>query len=83
MSLQIIIKMLLGPPSKQIDQDMLKNTYTCIEAILPLFNESSATPEMVRHDMTLIKQLAPDENFSQILVMAVDQPLYDLAKKIQ
>ena len=54
---------------------------TCLEAILPLFHERAATPEMIRHGIELVKKLTLHLNPSQIPVMAVDQPLYDLAKK--
>ena len=54
-----------------------------IAALLPLFRDKAATPEMIRHGMNLIKDVTEHLNPHQVPVMVVDQPLYDLAKKIQ
>lgn len=51
-----------------------------IEALLPLFHEKAATPEMIRHGMELVKKTIDHLNPHQIPVLVVDQPLYDLAK---
>jgi len=54
-----------------------------IEALLPLFHEKAATPEMIRHGMYLVKKTTEHLNPHQVPVFVVDQPLYDLAKKMQ
>lgn len=54
-----------------------------IEALLPLFHEKAATPEMIRHGMELVKKTTEHFNPHQVPVLVVDQPLYDLAKKMQ
>ena len=54
-----------------------------IHAKKQLIHERAATPEMTRHGMELVKKSTLHLNPSQIPVMAVDQPLYDLAKKNQ
>ncbi len=51
-----------------------------IEALLPLFHEKAATPEMIRHGMELVKETTEHLNPHQVPVLVVDQPLYDLAK---
>ena len=55
----------------------------CIETLLPLFHEKAATPGMIRHGMYLVKQLTEYLNPQQLPVLVVDQPLYDIAKKMQ
>ena len=54
-----------------------------IEALLPLFREKAATPEMIPHGMELVKKTTEHLNPHQVPVLVVDQPLYDLAKKMQ
>lgn len=54
-----------------------------IEALLPLFHEKAASPGMIRHGMNLVKQITDHLNPQQIPVLVVDQPLYDIAKKMQ
>ncbi len=53
---------------------------TCM---LPLFYESSSNPGMVKHGMEIVSQVVQFLNPGQIPVMAVDQPLYAIAKKLQ
>lgn len=53
------------------------------EALLPLFHEKAATPEMIRHGMKVVKETTEHLNPHQVPVLVVDQPLYDLAKKMQ
>ena len=55
----------------------------CIEALLPLFHEKAATPEMIRHGMELVKKTTEHINPHQAPVLVVDQPLYGLAKKMK
>lgn len=54
-----------------------------IEALLPLFHEKASTPEMIRHGMKIVKDVTEHLNPHQVPVLVVDQPLYDLAKKVQ
>ena len=54
-----------------------------ISALLPLFFEKAATIPMIHHGMTILKQLTAKCNPGQIPVMAVDQPLFALAKYVQ
>jgi len=63
--------------------DVVGQPEKSIEALLPLFHEKAATPEMIRHGMELVKKTTEHLNPQQVPVMVVDQPLYDLAKKMQ
>ncbi len=55
----------------------------CFNSLLPLFYESAHTVAMIKHGMTVIKQATHFVNPGQTVVMAVDQPLYALAKQVQ
>ncbi len=55
----------------------------CATCMLPLFYESSSNPGMVKHGMEIVSQVVQFLNPGQIPVMAVDQPLYGIAKKLQ
>ena len=63
--------------------DAVGATEKCIEAMLPLFRDKAATPKMIRHGMDLIKKTTEFLNPQQIPIMVVDQPLFDIAKKMQ
>ena len=52
-------------------------------ALLPLFLESAHTVAMVRHGMTVVKDVIQHINPGQTPVIAMDQPLFALAKQIQ
>ena len=54
-----------------------------ITQLLPLFTEKAATFSMVKHSMNIIRQSTIFLNPGQIPVMAVDAPLFRLAKLIQ
>lgn len=54
-----------------------------ITSLLPLFYEKAATPAMVKHGMDVLRQSITFLNPGQIPVMAVDQPLFALAKLVQ
>lgn len=54
-----------------------------ILALLPLFYKKAATPAMIRHGMNVLKQAITFLNPSQIPVIALDQPLFALAKMVQ
>ena len=60
------------PPTHQID----------IIALLPLFLESAHTVAMVRHGMSVVKDAIQHVNPGQTPVIAMDQPLFALAKQI-
>ena len=51
--------------------------------MLPLFQEEAKSTAMIRHSMTIIQECVSFLNPGQIPVMACDQPLYAIAKKIQ
>ena len=63
--------------------DSTKATNPCIEALLPLFRNKAATPEMIKHGMEIVQKNTRFLNPVQIPVIAMDQPLYELAKKLQ
>ncbi len=63
--------------------DAVGSTEKCIEAMLPLFRDKAATPKMIRHGMYLVKKTTEFLNSEQIPIMVVDQPLFDIAKKMQ
>lgn len=52
-------------------------------SLLPLFNESSSSPAMLKHAMEKIKEITTFLNPGQIPVICVDQPLLVLYKCIQ
>ena len=54
-----------------------------ISQLLPLFTEKAATHAMVKHGMNVIRQSTLFLNPGQIPLMAVDEPLFALAKHIQ
>ena len=51
--------------------------------MLPLFTEGSKSVAIIMHAMWLIKQSINSLNPGQIPVVALDQPLYTIAKKVQ
>ena len=64
-----------------------QDSHTQVEAVntqlLPLFNEAAATPSMIKHGMNIIRESTQFLNPGQIPVIALDAPLYALAKFIQ
>ena len=52
-------------------------------SLLPLFEEEAASVTMIRHSIDVVTQAVRFLNPNQIPVLACDQPLYALAKKIQ
>jgi len=52
-------------------------------ALLPLFRDEAKSPAMIRHSMDIIRKNVELINPGQTPVIALDQPLYTLAKKIQ
>ena len=51
--------------------------------MLPLFTEDSKSVAMITHEMRLIKESVNFLNPGQIPVVALDHPLYAIAKKVQ
>ena len=51
--------------------------------LLPLFNEKAATASMIKHGMDMLKEATQFLNPGQIPVIALDAPLYALAKYVQ
>lgn len=54
-----------------------------VTALLPMFNEKAASPAMIKHGMTVVKQSIDFLNHDQIPVIAMDQPLFAIAKMVQ
>lgn len=54
-----------------------------ITGLLPLFTENAHTAAMIQHSMEVIKQGINFVNPGQTPIIAMDQPLYALAKQIQ
>ena len=52
-------------------------------ALLPLFNENANSVAMIKHAMMITKEAIEFLNPGQIPVIAMDQPLFSLAKQIQ
>ena len=61
----------------------VESVLPCIDGMLPLFQESSSDPRMVKHGMEVVCRIVNLLKPSQIPVMAVDQPLYAIGKTIQ
>ena len=56
---------------------------TDVTALLPLFHESAHTVAMIKHSMDVIVSAVQHINPGQTPVIAVDQPLFTIAKEIQ
>ena len=54
-----------------------------LSALLPLFCEKAVTPVMIKNGMDVLKQVITFLNPPQIPVIALDQPLFALAKMVQ
>ena len=54
-----------------------------ILVLLPLFREGSKSAAMIRHAMGVVKQAVNHVNPNQTPVIALNQPLYAIAKQIQ
>ena len=54
-----------------------------VSAFFPFFYEKAATPAMIKHGMDVLKEAITSLNPSQIPVIALDQPLFALAKMVQ
>lgn len=60
-----------------------KETPKLIKALLPVFRDQPNTAEMITHSMGLIQRSTALLSPTQIAVMALDQPLFSLAKAVQ
>ena len=56
---------------------------SAVSALLPLFPDEAKSVAMIKHSLNVIKASVEYINPGQIPVIAFDQPLYALAKKIQ
>ena len=54
-----------------------------IVALLPLFMEEAHSVAMIRHGMNIVNNVTQHLNPGQTPVIAMDQPLFALAKQIQ
>jgi len=52
-------------------------------ALMPLFHDNAHSVAMIKHDMIIAKKAIQYLNPDQVPVIAMDQPLYALAKQIQ
>lgn len=52
-------------------------------AMLPLFKEQAHSPAMIKHSLSVIQKAVELLNQNQVPIVAFDQPLYAIAKKIQ
>ena len=59
------------------------SAYHAVREMLPLFYEKASTPAMIKHGMDVLKIAIKFLNPAQIKVMAVDLPLFALAKMVQ
>ena len=50
---------------------------------MPLLYENANSVAMIKHAMTITKEATEHQNPGQIPVIAMDQPLFSLAKQIQ
>ena len=63
-------------------QDLTESP-TTTSCLLPLFQEDAATTAMVRHPLDVIKKFTELVHPGQAPVVAMDQPLFPIAKNIQ
>ena len=61
----------------------LTESPTTTSFLLPLFQEDAATTAMVRHPLDVIKKVTELVYPGQAPVVAMDQPLFTIAKNIQ
>ena len=54
-----------------------------INTLLPLFLDSAHSVAMIKHSMEIVKAAVQHLNPGQVPVLALDQPLYAVAKQIQ
>ena len=54
-----------------------------INALLPLFLDSAHSVAMIKHSMEIVRAAVQHLNPGKFPILALDQPLYALAKQIQ
>ena len=59
------------------------NAESAISSLLPLFPDQAKSAAMICHSLNIIKACVDHLNTGQIPVVAMDQPLYAVAKEIQ
>lgn len=64
-------------------QDSSADLHTTLTQLLPLFHEKAAIAAMIKHGMNVIRWSTDFLNPGQIPVVALDAPLYALAKFTQ
>ena len=67
--------------SSQIEQQQIK--HADITALLPVWKEDSKSPAMIKHTMDVVQNAVSHLNPGQAAVIALDQPLYAISKRIQ
>ena len=60
-----------------------KNPEPAISSLLPLFPDQAKSAAMICHSLNIIKACVNHLNYGQTPVVAMDQPLYAVAKQIQ
>ena len=63
--------------------EMETSSPPCISQLLPLFYEKAASVAMIKHGMEIIKSFTQFLNPNQTPVIALDAPLFALAKYVQ
>lgn len=64
-------------------QPSIDETNVALTSMLPLFYDQAKSFAMIRHSMDVVKQAVEKLNPGQVPVIAMDQPLYTVAKQIQ
>ena len=69
--------------SAQLQPEEANNNDPAISALLPLFPDQGKSAAMIHHSMDVFKDCVNRVNPGQTPVIAMDQPLFTLAKQIQ
>ena len=64
-------------------KQMPSNHQEAIISLMPMFLENAHSVAMIRHALNVVKLATEHVNPGQVPVIAVDQPLFALAKQIQ
>ena len=64
-------------------QNISSEVQPALTQLLPIFQEKAATAAMIKHGMDVLREATQFLNPGQIPVVALDAPLYALAKYIQ
>ena len=60
-----------------------KKQHLDLSALLPVWRDDSKSPAVIKHSLDVVKDAVAYLNPGKIPVVALDQPLFALAKKIQ